>query len=57
MRQTATFYKGVIKANSIKRTKDRTITEIILFVSLWRQLFNGVSLDGALVRYSLIDAA
>lgn len=40
-----------------KRTKERTIEEIIEKVSLWRKLYNGVIRDGNLVRYSLEDAA
>ena len=40
-----------------KRTKERTISEIIEKVALWRKLYNGVVLDGNLVRYSLEDAA
>ena len=40
-----------------KRTKERTIAEIIEKVSLWRKLYNGVVRDGTLVRYSLEDAA
>lgn len=40
-----------------KRTKERSIEEIIQKVSLWRRLYNGVLRDGNLVRYSLEDAA
>ena len=40
-----------------KRTKERSIEEIIQKVSLWRKLYNGVLRDGNLVRYSLEDAA
>ena len=40
-----------------KRTKERSIEEIIQKVSLWRKLYNGVLKDGNLVRYSLEDAA
>jgi len=40
-----------------KRTKERTIADIIEKVSLWRKLYNGVVRDGTLVRYSLEDAA
>lgn len=41
----------------IKRTKERSIEEIIQKVSLWRRLYNGVLRNGNLVRYSLEDAA
>ena len=40
-----------------KRTKERSISDIIEEVSLWRKLYNGVYRDGNLVRYSLEDAA
>ena len=40
-----------------KRTKERSISDIIEKVSLWRKLYNGVYRDGNLVRYSLEDAA
>jgi hypothetical protein len=40
-----------------KRTKERSIADIIEKVSLWRKLYNGVYRDGNLVRYSLEDAA
>ena len=40
-----------------KRTKERSIQEIIQKVTLWRKLYNGVPRDGNLVRYSLEDAA
>jgi len=40
-----------------KRTKERSISDIIEKVSLWRKLYNGVVRDGNLVRYSLEDAA
>ncbi len=41
-----------------KRTKERTIQDIIEKVSLWRKLYNGVQdNDGNLLRYSLEDAA
>ena len=40
-----------------KRTKERSIEEIIQKVSLWRRLYNGVLREGNLVRYSLEDAA
>ena len=40
-----------------KRTKERSISDIIEKVSLWRKLYNGVTRDGNLVRYSLEDAA
>lgn len=43
---------------SQKRTKERTIQEIIEKVSLWRKLYNGVTdPENNLVRYSLEDAA
>lgn len=45
------------QSQSGKRTKERTIEEIIEKVSLWRKLYNGVIRDGNLVRYSLEDAA
>ena len=41
----------------MKRTKERSIEEIIQKVSLWRRLYNGVLRDGNLVRYSLEEAA
>ena len=44
-------------AISGKRTKERSICEIIEKVSLWRKLYNGVMKDGNLIRYSLEDAA
>ena len=41
-----------------KRTKERSIEEIIQKVSLWRKLYNGVDLgNGETVRYSLEDSA
>ena len=40
-----------------KLTKERSISDIIEKVSLWRKLYNGVTRDGNLVRYSLEDAA
>lgn len=41
-----------------KRTKERTIQDIIEKVSLWRKLYNGVQdPEGNLLRYSLEDAA
>ena len=40
-----------------KRTKERTIEEIIAKVSLWRRLYNGVQRNGQLVRYTLEEAA
>ena len=40
-----------------KRTKERSIEDIIQKVSLWRRLYNGVLRDKKLVRYSLEDAA
>ncbi len=41
-----------------KRTKERTIQDIIEKVSLWRKLYNGVTdPEGNLLRYSLEDAA
>ena len=43
--------------NAKKRTKERSISDIIEKVSLWRKLYNGVQRDGTLVRYSLEDAA
>ena len=43
--------------NGKKRTKERTISDIIEKVSVWRKLYNGVLMDGNLVRYSLEDAA
>ena len=44
--------------NQQKRTKERTIQEIIEKVSLWRKLYNGVhDNEGNLLRYSLEDAA
>lgn len=43
--------------NANKRTKERSISDIIEKVSLWRKLYNGVQRDGTLVRYSLEDAA
>ena len=46
---------NLLKEN--KRTKERSIEEIIQKVSLWRRLYNGVLKDGNLVRYSLEDAA
>lgn len=42
---------------SQKRTKERSISDIIEKVSLWRKLYNGVYRDGSLIRYSLEDAA
>lgn len=42
---------------SQKRTKERSISDIIEKVSLWRKLYNGVYRDGNLIRYSLEDAA
>ena len=47
-----------LEKNEKKRTKERTIQEIIEKVSLWRKLYNGVEDNkGNLVRYSLEDAA
>lgn len=43
--------------DKIKRTKERSIEEIIQKVSLWRRLYNGVLLNGQLVKYSLEEAA
>lgn len=40
-----------------KRTKERTIADIIDKVSLWRRMYNGIERDGNIVRYSLEDAA
>lgn len=41
-----------------KRTKERTIQDIIEKVSLWRKLYNGVpDKDQKIVRYTLEDAA
>lgn len=40
-----------------KRTKERSIADIIEKVSLWRKLYNGVYKEGELIRYSLEDAA
>ena len=41
-----------------KRTKERTIQDIIEKVSLWRKLYNGVpDKEGKIVRYTLEDAA
>lgn len=48
---------GGLGKESNKRTKERSIEEIIQKVSLWRKLYNGVLKDGNLVRYSLEDAA
>jgi len=49
---------GAGAASSQKRTKERTIQEIIEKVSLWRKLYNGVpDAEGNLLRYSLEDAA
>ena len=48
--------KGINEATN-KRTKERTIADIIEKVSLWRKLYNGVIREGTLVRYSLDDAA
>ena len=45
------------KSAAGKRTKERSIADIIEKVSLWRKLYNGVYRDGNLVRYSLEDAA
>lgn len=42
---------------STKRTKERSIFDIIEKVSLWRKLYNGVMKDGELIRFSLEDAA
>ena len=62
--------KMVIKPGSVqeqdmlkKRTKERTITEIIEKVSTWRKLYNGVMIPNKdtgevqLQRWSLEDAA
>ncbi len=46
-----------MQAANIKRTKERSISDIIEKVSLWRKLYNGVYREGNLVRYSLEDAA
>lgn len=46
-----------MQASNAKRTKERSISDIIEKVSLWRKLYNGVYRDGNLVRYSLEDAA
>ena len=40
-----------------KRTKERSIEDIIQKVSLWRRLYNGVLRNGKLIRYTLEDAA
>jgi len=48
---------GLGQIKESKRTKERSIEEIIQKVSLWRKLYNGVLKDGNLVRYSLEDAA
>ncbi len=45
------------QTENAKRTKERSISDIIEKVSLWRKLYNGVYRDGNLVRYSLEDAA
>lgn len=45
------------QAQNQKRTKERSIADIIEKVSLWRKLYNGVYKEGNLVRYSLEDAA
>ena len=42
---------------STKRTKERTIDDIIQKVSLWRKLYNGVLQNGKLVRCTLEEAA
>jgi len=47
----------MLSGRESKRTKERSIEEIIQKVSLWRKLYNGVLRDGNLVRYSLEDAA
>lgn len=44
-------------AQSQKRTKERSIADIIEKVSLWRKLYNGVYREGNLIRFSLEDAA
>jgi len=47
-----------LNQNGQKRTKERTIQDIIEKVSLWRKLYNGVQdKEGNLLRYSLEDAA
>ena len=46
-----------MQAANTKRTKERSISDIIEKVSLWRKLYNGVYREGNLVRYSLEDAA
>jgi hypothetical protein len=56
----STFLNGAATAglNPLKRTKERTIQDIIEKVSLWRKLYNGVNdSEGNLLRYSLEDAA
>lgn len=40
-----------------KRTKERSIEDIIQKVSLWRRLYNGVSREDKIVRYTLEEAA
>lgn len=44
LKQKATIKSGPVQDNDIqkKRTKERTITEIIEKVSTWRKLYNGV---------------
>ena len=44
-------------AATAKRTKERTIEEVIQKVNLWRRLYNGVIKDGVLQRQSLEVAA
>ena len=41
------------------RVKERSILDVVRKVNIWRRLYSGVvrKSDGALVRYSLIDAA
>ena len=41
------------------RVKERSILDVVRKVNIWRRLYNGVirKSDGALVRYSLVDAA
>lgn len=41
------------------RVKERSILDVVRKVNIWRRLYSGVirKSDGALVRYSLVDAA
>lgn len=62
--RSAAIKTGPVKQNekSSRRTKERSITEIIEKVSTWRKLYNGVMVEGAdgtkqLQRWSLEDAA